>query len=95
MFEDGITGNVDKGENGYYLVNTGGNIQKSKMTGVKDGNDCYYYVNDNRCVVLYTDNKTLKTASEGYKDDKGTTWHVKGNNAEELINGLYPSKDDE
>ncbi|MEH2930836.1 hypothetical protein VSQ48_13150 [Candidatus Ventrimonas sp. KK005] len=94
MFKKGITGNVDKGENGYYLVNTGGNIQKNKMTGVKDGNDCYYYVNNNRCVVLYTDNKTLKTASEGYTDGSGTTWHVKANNAEEFINGLYPKKDD-
>jgi hypothetical protein len=49
----------------HYLVNTSGMIQKSKTSGVKDGNDCYYYVNSDRKVVLYTDNKVLKTESTG------------------------------
>ena len=46
------------------LVNTAGNIQKNK-TGVKDGNDCYYYLKDYK-PMLYTDNKTLKS----HKDDR-------------------------
>ena len=48
------------------LVNTTGNIQKNK-TAVKDGNDCYYYV-DTYVPMLYTDNKTLK--SKAVDDDK-------------------------
>ena len=51
------------------LVNTTGNIQKNK-TAVKDGNDCYYYV-DNYEPKLYTDNKTLKAAD---KDSSVTDW---------------------
>ena len=51
------------------LVNTTGNIQKNK-TAVKDGNDCYYYV-DSYEPKLYTDNKTLKAAD---KDSSVTDW---------------------
>ncbi len=40
-----------------YLVNTSGNIQKSKVA-VKDGDEWYFYVK-NRAVKLYTNNKNL------------------------------------
>ena len=40
-----------------YLVNTSGNIQKSKVAA-KDGDDWYFYVK-NRAVKLYTNNKNL------------------------------------
>ena len=42
----------------YYLVNTSGNIQKSK-TAAKDGDDWYFYLNDKR-IVAYANNKTIK-----------------------------------
>jgi len=49
----------------YYLVNTSGNIQKSK-TAAKDGDDWYFYVDDKN-IVMYTNNKTLTdNASKGY-----------------------------
>ena len=41
----------------YYLVNTSGNIQKSKVAA-KDGDDWYFYVKD-RAVKLYTSEKNL------------------------------------
>ena len=47
-----------------YLVNTSGNIQKSKVAA-KDGDEWYFYVKD-REVQLYTNNKELK--SDKYKD---------------------------
>ena len=53
----------------YYLVNTGGNIQKNKMSGVKDGDECYYYVDKNHHVVLYTDDKDLKTKNKSSADN--------------------------
>ena len=40
-----------------YLVNTSGNIQKSKVAA-KDGDEWYFYVK-NRAVKLYTNNKNL------------------------------------
>ena len=40
-----------------YLVNTSGNIQKSKVAA-KDGDDWYFYVKD-RALKLYTNNKNL------------------------------------
>ena len=65
-----------------YLVNTSGNIQKSKTSGVKDGNDCYYYVDKDRHVILYTDNKVLKTASSNNQIT------VEGNTLADLVKGL-------
>ena len=47
----------------YYLVNTSGAIQKSKVAA-KDGDDWYFYVKNND-VKLYTNNKNL--------DDRSTT----------------------
>ena len=45
----------------YYLVNTSGNIQKTKVAA-KDGDDWYFYVK-NRAVMLYTNNKNLDKKS--------------------------------
>ena len=55
----------------YYLVNTSGNIQKSKVAA-KDGDDWYFYVK-NRAVKLYTNNKNL--------DIKGTSTTEKWDNS--------------
>ena len=68
FMEEGFT-YFDTDERNYYLVNTSGNIQKNKLSGLKDGNDCYYYVNNQMNVVLYTDNKTLKS-KDGKPVDK-------------------------
>ncbi len=54
-------------DSSYRLVNASGNIQKNK-TAAKDGNDCYYYVNKQYVPQLYTDNKTIKSTSEGISD---------------------------
>ncbi|NBH36721.1 hypothetical protein D3Z58_25310, partial [Clostridiaceae bacterium] len=70
-WEDGTDYKNNEGENvryhiddfkslDYYLVNTSGNIQKNKLNGLKDGNECYYYVNKNCHVILYSDNKDLR-----------------------------------
>ena len=72
VYDEFSTGN-------YYLVNTSGNIQKKKLSGLKDGNECYYYVDDKMHVILYTDNKTLKS-----KD--GTP--VKNNDGKEFVDYL-------
>ncbi|NBH36687.1 hypothetical protein D3Z58_25120, partial [Clostridiaceae bacterium] len=67
---DDINFHRNGNDNGYYLVNTSGNIQKNK-NGVKDGNDCYYYVNKDQNVILYTDNKTLKSAAYKVSSNDG------------------------
>ena len=67
-----------------YLVNTSGNLQKSKTSGVKDGNDCYYYVNSDRHVIFYTDNKVLKTDNTKYP----TSITVNGNGMDDLAAAL-------
>ena len=72
VYDEFSTGN-------YYLVNTSGNIQKKKLSGLKDGNECYYYVDGDMHVILYTDNKTLKS-----KD--GTP--VKNNDGKEFVDYL-------
>ncbi len=49
----------------FYLVNTSGAIVKNK-TAAKDGDDWYFYVDD-KDIVMYTNNKTLKgDANKGY-----------------------------
>ncbi len=53
-----------------YLVNTSGNVQKSKVAA-KDGDDWYFYVK-NRAVKLYTNNKNL--------DNRATTGTEKWEN---------------
>ena len=53
----------------YYLVNTSGRIQTGTKTGVKDGDDMYWYMNNNK-IVMYTDSKELKGTklnSNGWK----------------------------
>ena len=52
-----------------YLVNTSGRIQTGTKTGVKDGDDMYWYMNNNK-IVMYTDSKELKGTklnSNGWK----------------------------
>ena len=50
----------------YYLLNTSGNIQKTK-TAAKDGDDWYFYVK-NKNIVMYTNNKNLSgTVLEGWQ----------------------------
>ena len=56
-----------------YLVNTSGNVQKNK-TALKDGNDCYYYL-DGYTPKVYTDNKTLRSANtDSKKGEVITDW---------------------
>ena len=53
----------------YYLVNTSARIQTGTKTGVKDGDDMYWYMNNNK-IVMYTDSKELKGTklnSNGWK----------------------------
>ena len=53
----------------YYLVNTSGRIQTGTKTGVKDDDDMYWYMNNNK-IVMYTDSKELKGTklnSNGWK----------------------------
>ena len=65
-------------DSNYYLVNTSGNIQKSK-TAAKDGDDWYFYLNDKN-IVAYTNNKTVKdTVVENWKTWSGKTYHPDNN----------------
>ncbi len=50
----------------YFLVNTSGNIVKSK-TAAKDGDDWYFYV-DKNVIKMYTNNKTLTGTGENGTD---------------------------
>jgi glucan-binding YG repeat protein len=59
---------LDVSQYHYYLVNTSGNIQKSKVAA-KDGDDWYFYVK-NREVKLYSNNKNLNI----YGTDKAEKW---------------------
>ncbi len=52
----------------WYLVNTSGNVQKSKVAA-KDGDDWYFYVKD-REVLLYTNNKNLDDKDTENKTEK-------------------------
>ena len=63
-----------KWDSNFYLVNTSGAIVKNK-TAAKDGDDWYFYVDD-KDIVMYTNNKTLKDdADKGYvMDIKLDTW---------------------
>ena len=59
----------------YYLVNTSGRIQTGTKTGVKDGDDMYWYMN-NSVIKMYTDSKELKgtkLANNGWKTYKFTS----------------------
>ncbi|MEH2930843.1 hypothetical protein VSQ48_13185 [Candidatus Ventrimonas sp. KK005] len=83
--------------NNYYLVNTSGNIQKNKLSGLKDGNECYYYVDDNRHVILYTDNKTLKSKPNNVTKNSGdefVTEYAKDKDVADDENETESSNDD-
>ena len=68
--EDGKTkvyyGFGDRENEGWYLVNTSGKIQDGKKSGVKDGDDYYWYINANDDIIMYTDSKDL---SDTLKDN--------------------------
>jgi hypothetical protein len=86
--KDGETVHYAIVEDNMRLVNTSGNLQKSKNAGVKDGNDCYFYVDKNYGVKLYTDNKVLKTDGNVNlvdADGNTVTASVSGNNASDLL----------
>ena len=63
----------------YYLVNSSGNIQKTK-SAAKDGDDWYFYVYKS-ALKLYTNNKNLKlksgtsaTKADGTSITTGSKW---------------------
>ena len=59
-------------DNGYYLVNTSGKIQTGNKTGVKDGDDWYWYMKNGN-IIMYTDSKDLgdgKVGSATYDSTK-------------------------
>ena len=84
--KDGETVHVYDVPDNMYLVNTTGTLQKSKTSGVKDGNDCYYYVDKDRHVQYYTDNKVLKTDSKYNDQNDGFT--VAGNTLSDLAKAI-------
>ena len=54
----------DRENEGWYLVNTSGKIQDGKKSGVKDGDDYYWYINSDDNIVMYTDSKDLSNAAD-------------------------------
>ena len=66
---DSVEGLVTEGKtwpSKYYLIGASGNICKRK-TAAKDGNDWFFYVNKDKNIVAYTNNKDLKDdPREGY-----------------------------
>ena len=61
----------------WYLVNTSGNVQKSKVAA-KDGDDWYFYVKD-REVLLYTNNKNLDDKDTENKTEKWEDYIINPN----------------
>ncbi len=75
-------GNPTTWDSMYYLVNTSGAVSKKK-SAAKDGNDWYFYVNKDKRIVMYTNNKSFKSdkdhtdldpANLGYDLDKWDKW---------------------
>ena len=64
-------------ESKWYLVNTSGNVQKSKVAA-KDGDDWYFYVKD-REVLLYTNNKNLDDKDTENKTEKWEDYIINPN----------------
>ncbi len=64
---ESVRANVTQ-DNGYYLVNTSGAIQKNK-TAAKDGDDWFFYVDESE-VKLYTNSKNL----DARDDDTQENW---------------------
>ena len=79
----------------YYLVNTSGNIQKSKVAA-KDGDDWYFYVKD-RALKLYSNNKNMddinRTGTQKWDTPAATpnTYTVKfdGSTNTTVTRGIY------
>ena len=89
--KDGDTVHIYDVDDDMYLVNTSGTLQKSKTSGVKDGNDCYYYVDKDRHVQYYTDNKVLKTDGE-VTASNGKKITVSGNTLSDIATALKNAK---
>ncbi|MEW4411215.1 argininosuccinate lyase [Clostridium sp. AN503] len=69
--EDGkvrVTSGFATSDNGVYLVNTSGKIQTSTKSGIKDGDDWYWYLNDGD-IIMYTDSKDFDETNF-----KGSGW---------------------
>ena len=67
--------NFGTADQGWYLVNTSGKIQTATKTGVKDGDDWYWYMyKDN--IMMYTDSKDL---GDGKIDGKNVGKNLKSN----------------
>ena len=67
--------NVGTADQGWDLVNTSGKIQTGTKTGVKDGDDWYWYMyKDN--IMMYTDSKDL---GDGKIDGKNVGKNLKSN----------------
>ena len=71
--------NFGTADQGWYLVNTSGKIQTGTKTGVKDGDDWYWYMyKDN--IIMYTDSKDLNdgkvNGNTGYGNPK-SNWNNK------------------
>ena len=67
--------NFGTADQGWYLVNTSGKIQTGTKTGVKDGDDWYWYMyKDN--IMMYTDSKDL---GDGKIDGKNVGKNLKSN----------------
>ena len=71
--------NFGTADQGWYLVNTSGKIQTGTKTGVKDGDDWYWYMyKDN--IIMYTDSKDLNDGkvigNSGYGNLK-SNWNNK------------------
>ena len=63
-------------DEGWYLVNTSGKIQDGKKSGVKDGDDYYWYINEKDNIIMYTDSKDL---SDGMDDNDVPNKNLKKN----------------
>ena len=67
--------NFGTADQGWYLVNTSGKIQTGTKTGIKDGDDWYWYMyKDN--IMMYTDSKDL---GDGKIDGKNVGKNLKSN----------------
>ncbi len=65
---------TDPEKGGWYLVNTSGRIQTGNKTGVKDGDDWYWYMhNDN--IMMYTNDKELNDGKNGKLNDLKGDWN--------------------
>ena len=66
--------NAQSDEYGWYLVNTSGRIQTGSKTGVKDGDDWYWYMNKDN-IMMYTDSKDLNDGKNGNGKNLKAGWN--------------------